>query len=202
MPDDLGKGDAVENADWFPEVIFRGNTVRHNRARGSLFTTPARILVEDNTFEPIAGSAILLAGDANGWYESGACHDVRIRNNVFRDNLTSRFQFTEALISIHPEIPDLAGQKEFYHRNVRIEDNRIETFDVPLVFAISTRGLTFTGNTVDYNDHYPGWNKPPFILPRCDEVTIQNNTVTRDGVPVKWSRMDVKSEFGGSLQVP
>lgn len=144
IPEDIGKGDAVENADWFPEVVFRGNTVRHNRARGSLFTTPEKVLVENNTFEAIAGSAILLAGDANGWYESGGCHDVLIRKNTFTDNLTSRFQFTEALISIYPEVPDLKGQKDFYHRKVRIEDNTIETFDVPLVFAMSTEGLSFT----------------------------------------------------------
>ena len=201
IPDDLAKGDAVENSDWFPEIIFRGNTVRHNRARGSLFTTPYKVRVENNTFESIAGSAILLAGDANGWYESGGCHDVLIRKNVFRDNLTSRFQFTEGLISIYPEIPDLAGQKEFYHRNIRIEENTFETFDVPLIYAISTEGLAFSGNTVNYNNHFPTWNKPPFILRRCDNVTIANNRVTRDGKPVKWTEKDVASERGGTLKV-
>ena len=196
VPDDLGKGDAVENADWFPRVIFRGNTVRHNRARGSLFTTPERVLIEKNTFESIAGSAILLAGDANGWYESGGCHDVLIRNNVFRDNLTSRFQFTEAVISIYPEVPNLKAQKEFYHRNVRIEHNKFETFDVPLVFAISTQGLSFTSNQVTYNSNFPGWNKPSFILRRCKDVVIADNTVLRDGQPVTWTQEDVSRELG------
>ncbi|WP_052572750.1 NPCBM/NEW2 domain-containing protein [Haloferula sp. BvORR071] len=193
-PADLGKGDAVENADLFPQVTFRGNTVRHNRARGSLFTTPEKVIVEGNTFESIAGSAILLAGDANGWYESGGCHDVLIRNNTFRDNLTSRFQFTEALISIYPEVPDLEGQKEFYHRNVRIEGNRFETFDVPLLFAMSTSGLSFTGNEVTYNDHYPAWNKPPFILRHCKNFVQKDNRVTRDGKPVEWTEKDIKSD--------
>lgn len=192
VPDDLGKGDAVENADWFPEVIFRGNTVRHNRARGSLFTTPRRVLVENNRFESIAGSAILLAGDANGWYESGGCQDVLIRKNTFTDNLTSRFQFTEALISIYPEVPDLDGQTDYYHRNVRIEDNVFNTFDVPLVFAISTDGLAFRRNEVTYNKNFPGWNKPPFILRRCANFTQGGNKVTRDGMPVTWSDKDIR----------
>lgn len=186
VPAGLGAGDAVENADWFPEVVFRGNVVRHNRARGTLFTTPRRVLVEDNTFESIAGSAILLAGDANGWYESGGCHDVLIRRNRFIDNLTSRFQFTEAVISIYPEVPDLAGQREFYHRNVRIEGNTFETFDVPVVFAMSTSGLSFTRNTVNYNQRFPSWNKPPFILRRCEAVNVRDNQVTRDGKPFAW----------------
>ena len=194
IPAELGVGDAVENADWFPEVSFRGNTVRHNRARGSLFTTPKKILVENNTFESIAGSAILLAGDANGWYESGACHDVLIRNNSFRDNLTSLFQFTEAVISIYPEVPDLKGQKERYHRQVRIEDNRFDTFDVPLLFAMSTDGLSFARNKVTYNDHYPAWNKPPFILRHCENFVQKDNQVTRDGNALEWTDKDVQSE--------
>ncbi len=195
VPEDLGKGDAVENADWFPSIVFRGNLVHNNRARGSLFTTPKPVLVEDNRFEDIAGSAILLAGDANGWYESGACHDVVIRKNLFKDNLTSRFQFTEGLISFYPEIPDLKGQKEYYHRNVKIEDNTFETFDVPILFGISTQGITFRGNKVTYNDKFPSWKKPPFILNRCDQVEISNNSVTRDGKPVQWTAADVKTDF-------
>ena len=194
VPDGLGKGDAVENADWFPSVIFRGNTVRNNRARGSLFTTPLSVVVEDNKFINSSGSALLLAGDANGWYESGACHDVVIRRNLFRNNLTSRYQFTEALISIYPEIPDLKGQKEYYHRNVRIEDNTFETFDVPLVYAISTDGLSFRGNTVKYNRDYPAWNKPPFILRRCANVKIEGNAVTYPP-PAPWSLDSVKLEL-------
>ncbi|MFD0894178.1 NPCBM/NEW2 domain-containing protein [Luteolibacter ambystomatis] len=195
VPADLGKGDAVENVDWFPAVVFRGNLVHKNRARGSLFTTPKPVLVENNRFEDIAGSAILLAGDANGWYESGACHDVVIRKNIFKDNLTSRFQFTEGLISCYPELPDLKGQTEYYHRNVKIEDNTFETFDVPLLFAISTQGITFRGNKVAYNDKFPSWKKAPFILNRCDQVDISNNTVTRGGKPVKWSATDVKTNL-------
>ena len=39
---------------------FAGNTVRNNRARGALFSTPRRTVVEDN----------------------GACRDVLIRRNT------------------------------------------------------------------------------------------------------------------------
>ena len=193
IPQSLGKGDAVENADWFPSVTFRGNLVRNNRARGSLFTTPKPVLVEKNRFETIAGSAILLAGDANGWYESGACHDVIIRDNVFKNNLTSRFQFTEGVIVSFPEIPDLKGQTEYYHRNVRIENNTFETFDVPLVYAISVDGLTFKGNKVKYNRDYAGWNKEPFVLRRCSGVKIEGNKV-ENAPKGPWSAASVKRE--------
>lgn len=200
VPEGIAPGDAVENANWFPAVVFRGNTVRNNRARGSLFTTPEPVLIEDNTFQNSSGSAILLAGDANGWYESGACRDVIIRNTRFHNNLTSRYQFTEALISIYPEVPDLAGQSEFYHRNIRVEDNTFETFDVPLLFAISTKGLVFRNNKVTYNRDYPAWNKPPFKLRRCADVRIENNRVI-DAPGGLWSADSVSRELTPQSEV-
>lgn len=194
IPENLGKGDAIENADWFPSVVFRGNTVRNNRARGTLFTTPHSVLVEGNTFDKSSGSALLLAGDANGWYESGACADVVIRKNIFRNNLTSRYQFTEAILSFYPEVPDLKGQTGFYHRNVRIEDNTFETFRVPLLYAISTDGILFRGNTVKYNQDYKPWDKPPFTLRHCANVVIKDNTTSP--APAKpWSLTDVALEL-------
>ena len=41
-------------------------------------------IIENNVFES-SGSSILIAGDANGWYESGAVTDVLIRHNTFND---------------------------------------------------------------------------------------------------------------------
>jgi hypothetical protein len=186
VPDSVLVGDALENPEWQPSVVFRGNLVKHNRARGTLFTTNKSVLIENNTFDTIAGSAILLAGDANGWFESGACHDVLIRKNVFRNNLTSRFQFTEALIVAYPEVPDLKSQTKRYHSNVRIEDNDFETFDVPLVYAISTDGVAFTGNRVKYNDAYKAWKKPPFTFKGCENVVIRDNKVTNAPAGQKW----------------
>jgi hypothetical protein len=186
VPDDLVVGDALENSDWQPSVIFRGNTVKNNRARGALFTTNKSVLVEDNEFLDVSGSAILLAGDANGWYESGACHDVVIRKNLFRNNLTSRFQFTEALIVACPEVPDLKSQTKRYHRNVRIEDNVFETFDVPLFYGISVDGISFTGNKVTYNTRNKSWKKPPFIFHGCENVKISGNTVVNAPSGLEW----------------
>ena len=171
IPAGYGVGDAVENADWQCAVTFRDNVVANNRARGVLFTTPRRIVCEGNFFDRVSGSAILLAGDAQGWYESGACEDVVIRRNRFRDCLTSSFQYCDGLVSIHPEVKDLAGQKRRYHRNILIEDNDIETFDVPLLFALSAEDVTWRNNRVKRHSRYQAWNKPPFVLQGCERVT-------------------------------
>lgn len=191
LPAGVKAGDAVENADYYPSVVFKGNTIRNNRARGSLFTTPKKVVVENNLFDHSSGSAILLAGDAQGWYESGRCMDVVIRNNRFLHNLTSRYQFTEGIIAIYPEVKDLANQKEYYHHNVLIEGNEFVTQNVPLVFAISTKDLVFRDNKVTYDDKYRSWNTKPFILRRCADVLIEGNKVNRPAWTIDSCKLEM-----------
>lgn len=171
----------IENLEWTPSVVFSGNTIRNNRARGSLFSTPRVTLVENNLFDHTSGTAILLCGDCNGWFETGACRDVVIRKNRFINSLTNMFQFTNAIISIYPEIPDLKNQKKYFHGGamggVVIEDNVFETFDNPIVYAKSIDGLVFRNNTIRLNNDYPAfhWNKHRFLFERAINVTIENN---------------------------
>ncbi len=174
LPPGIGVGDALENADWHPSVTFRNNTVRHNRARGALFTTPKKVLVEHNDFIWSSGSAILLAGDAQGWYESGRCQDVTIRHNLFDHNLSCLFQFTDAIISICPEVRQPEKQTERYHRNICIEHNRFITHRVPLLSAISADGLVFRNNEVIYDDAAPPLHGgTPYRIRHCGTVELQ-----------------------------
>lgn len=175
LPEGIGEGDSIENADWYPAVNFIGCTVRHNRARGSLFTTPKPVLVKDCKFIASHGSAILLAGDAQGWYESGRCLDVKIINNLFEHNLTARYQFTEGIISIYPMVKQPEVQTERYHRNILIEGNTFITHRVPLIYAISADNLIFRNNTVKYDNRYPGMHgAPPYILQHCGKTDLQH----------------------------
>lgn len=182
LPADIANGKSgIENLEWTPEVYFAGNTIRNNRARGALFSTPKSTLVENNLFDHTSGTAILLCGDCNGWFETGACRDVVIRNNHFVNALTSMFQFTNGIISIYPEIPDLASQTKYFHggdgKGVVIEDNTFETFDAPIVYARSLDGLVFRGNKVVQNNDFAPfhWNKHRFLLEKVVNVTIEDN---------------------------
>ena len=168
LPAGIGVGDAVENADFYPSVDFSHNIVRANRARGTLFTTPQPVVVEGNQFIGSSGSAILLAGDAQGWYESGRCRSVIIRNNLFEHNLICRYQFTEGIISIYPEVKEPAAQQERYHENILIENNTFITHRVPLIYAISADNIIFRNNKVTVDERYaPMHGGKPFILKHC-----------------------------------
>lgn len=152
----------VENLSATPEVIFRRCTVRNNRARGALFSSPRRTVCERNFFDHTSGTAVLLCGDCNGWFESGAVRDLVIRKNRFLNALTNQFQFTNAVISIYPEIPRINIQKGYFHGGKRdailIEDNVFETFDKPLIYAHSVDGITVRRNTVKRNNDFPAYH--------------------------------------------
>ena len=171
-------GFGIENLTWTPEVLFSGNVIRNNRARGSLFSTPRKTIVENNLFDHTSGAAILLCGDCNGWFETGACRHVIIRKNRFVNALTNLFQFTNAVIYIYPEIPDLKGQQQYFHGGpeggIVIEDNEFETFDAPILYAKSVDGLVFRNNTIKLNTEYKPFhpNRNRFWLERVTNVTI------------------------------
>ena len=152
----------AENMTWTPEVYFADNVIRNNRARGALFSSPLRTVCERNFFDHTSGSAIVLCGDCNGWYESGAVRNLVIRNNRFLNALTNLFQFTSAIISIYPEIPEIDKQTACFHggdkQRIVISDNTFETFDIPLLYAKSIKGLRFENNRVIKNQDYPAFH--------------------------------------------
>lgn len=180
LPEELNDQEAfgIENLTWTPEVYFAHNTIRNNRARGSLFSTPRKTVVEHNLFDHSSGTAILLCGDCNGWYETGACREVIIRHNRFVNALTNMFQFTNAVISIYPEIPDLAHQVKYFHGGkpgaIQITDNEFETFDLPILYAKSVDGLVFKRNRIHTNTDYKPfhWNQNRFLLEKVNRVEI------------------------------
>lgn len=174
IPERYQVGDAIENASYHPSVAFRRNKVGNNRARGILLTTPKKVVVEDNLFDHVSGTAILMPGDAQGWYESGACRDVTIRGNKFINCLTSRYQFCDGVIALYPMVREPQNQHARYHRNITIEDNKFESFDVPLLFAISCENLVWKDNDIKPNSDYHSWGRGRFVTNYCENVKIED----------------------------
>jgi hypothetical protein len=181
VPAAMGEGDALENLTWAPDVVIRDNEFLSNRARGVLVSTPGRVVIERNHFES-SGSAVLIAGDANMWYESGAVRDVLVRGNVFGPAcLSSPYQFGEGIVSVFPEIP--APDPAFpFHRNIRIEENEFHPSDFPVLYAKSVDGLSFTGNRIVRSRHHEPSHprKATLTFELCRRVRVDGNRFEGD----------------------
>ena len=181
LPAELMPGDALENLNNTPCVSITNSYFGSCRARGILVSTPKPVIIENNVFES-SGCAILIPGDANYWFESGACKDVLIRRNHFTDGcLTSMYQFCEGIISICPEIPKPAKDKPF-HQNIRIAENTFHTFQAPVLYAFSVNGLEFTSNTIIRSQAYAPWHprRAMAAVKACSGVHIAGNRFVGD----------------------
>lgn len=178
-----GDGYAIENISATPEFICKGNHFGSCRARGVLVTTPKKVVIEDNVFLS-SGSAILISGDANGWYESGACHDVLIKNNTFTDKtLSSMYEFTEGVISICPVIPK-PNLKLPFHKNITVKGNKFYSPDTTVLYCFSCEGLKFEDNTIiKSNTREPVTNRALLSFSYSSNVQISHNeTVGEFGI--------------------
>ncbi|RUA10267.1 MAG: alpha-1,3-galactosidase B [Flavobacteriia bacterium] len=205
LPENISADFSLENLTCIPNVTITHCFVGSNRARGYLISTPGKVLIENNIFET-SGSAILIAGDANYWYESGAVKDVTIRNNEFRYPCnSSAYQFCNAIISIYPEIPE-ADPEQAYHRNITIENNNFNPFDYPVLYARSVDGLKFINNTLTRSKKEKPWRnvKYNFFLDACKNVEISGNKIGNDVLGKNILLKDMRPEelhLNDALQV-
>lgn len=195
LPKAIQIGDALENLSNTPSVICKNNYFGSCRARGMLISTPKPVLIADNVFES-AGSAILIPGDANYWYESGACQDVTIKGNHFSDCcMTSIYQFCEGVISICPEIP-LPDRESPFHRQIRIIENTFQVFDYSVLYALSVQGLEFSHNRIIRSNVYESFfrRKHMINLEYCKKVKIEDNIIVGDvlGQDIGIGEMEVE----------
>lgn len=196
LPVKIDSLDCLENATRTPKVVIRHNWFQRTTTRGLLVTTRRKVLIENNTWFKTGMSAILIADDANNWFESGMVRDVTIRDNKF-------VNCGLPVINIAPENQVSVPGKAVHH-NIRITGNTFERENAPVVAARSVDGLLFENNKIR---HYgPDQNRAPvhlLSLEDCSSVVITGNTVPKGLVPsVQVSKMkgskgsgDIKSDW-------
>lgn len=167
--------DCLENITHTPEVEIRGNYFTRTNTRGTLCTTPRRVIIENNTYVKTGMPAILIESDSQFWFESGPVSDMTIRNNTFIDCCHSGGP-GDAVIAFNPS-NDIVNDKTPVHRNVRIENNVFKTFDAPILYAKSVGGLTFKNNQVEATQTISrrSSNRHAVYLNGCSNVVVRNN---------------------------
>lgn len=198
IPDELELNhDCVENLSCTPEVEIRNCYFTRTSTRGTLMTTPRKVVIANNTYYKTGMSAILIEGDAEGWYESGPVKDVLIQNNTFIGCAYSGGP-GNAVIALHPS-NTIVDVERPVHRNVRIIDNTFHTFGNPVLYAKSTEGLIFKGNDVVCNPSGDSLQKTLFILNGCKGVVIRGNKLENAcGENIEFRQMKrrfIKTDF-------
>jgi hypothetical protein len=152
--------DVVDNVTWYPNVTIRDCITELTSCRGFLITTRGKVVIENNTFIRTHMAAILVEGDAEGWFESGPIRDMTIRGNRFIEC----GQNGSPALWINPH-NSRAEPGQPVHENIRIEDN---LFDQCGISARSVKGLTIV------NNRSPD-GKVPITLKACTDVICENN---------------------------
>jgi hypothetical protein len=173
LPNNIEANDTIENKTWNAELIIRNCNFKANRARGPLISTPCKALVENNVFN-IPGCGILIEGDSNYWFESGAVEDVTIRNNTFLECTFGNWG--KAVIQVTPGVKE-PEKAECYHKNIKIENNRFILFDSNLLYAHSVDGISLKNNVIKKANTY---KKHDFMrhvieLKACKNIDISCN---------------------------
>ena len=183
LPTEIAPNHAVFNHRWNPEVSITNCTARGNRARGFLLNSSGKMRVQNNTFHT-PGAAILIAGDANYWFESGPVNDVTIADNLF-DNCNFGL-WGRAAIDIDPEIEPHRRARTVYHRNIRIENNTFRAFDPRLLRAHGVAGLVMKNNRLETTNDYPATakNEEFFAVEGCPDADLESPIVASNGTAV------------------
>jgi hypothetical protein len=163
VPEGFRENDVLENVSWTPAVEIRGCKVRHIPTRGFLVSTRRPVLIESNQFFATRMSAILMAADAQKWFESGGVRDVTIRANTF-------VRCGEPVISLSPEN---SVANSAVHENVTVRDNRFLLRGTTSVGAKSTKGLRVIGNTLEMERVVDP--RSTIVTKDCEDVLVEGN---------------------------
>ncbi len=160
-------GMALENGSRIPdEIVIEHCVMRNNRARGLLLTQSGKTVVRKNVFQ-VPGAAILVSGDCQDWFESGAAGEILVEENLF-DCCSYIPNWGKAPIQVEPSARRTV-EGEYYHQSLTIRRNTFRCFDERLIWAYNLNRLVFQENSIERTDQYPPIAGERFFLSHVGE---------------------------------
>lgn len=169
VPGDIQINDVIENISWIPDFNISNSTIIHIPTRGILCTTRGKVVIENNFFFKTQMSGILIADDANNWFESGYVRNVTIRNNKF-------VECGEPVINIKPENSEISD-KIPVHKNITISNNEFKLKDKLLLYAKSTENIQASNNYIEINQNIKIDEMMKFE--NCIDINLTDNSVKK-----------------------
>ena len=178
--DVLRPNSVADNLTWQADLHMQNTIVRRNRARSMLISTGGDALIENNHFMSCTFTSILFEGDGTFWHESGPVRNVVIRNNLFEDfGLASG---NAPVMQCSPRVKYDGEPTDYYHKNIRFENNTCKVFGRTLVRMHSVENFVFSGNHILKSDNYPSapGNGPVFSITSSNDIRIEKNVYEWD----------------------
>lgn len=194
--------------------VVRNNRIENHRARGILVKA-SNGLIENNVIDGSSMAGIVLCPEPDYWLEADFSKDVVIRANTVRNtgyaarhaNNLQAGAIAVVAVGAEPGKPWPAGG----HRNVRIEDNRIERAVGANLVVTSASDVIIRGNRFVEPHHAPGGTGKVFgitggeliWISDSSSVTVADNTVTgagphqTDRIKLTESAQDVQGAADG-----
>ncbi len=144
-------GNVLENITNNCDLIFDGNRVFQNRARGLLIGTKGRVEIKNNYFHT-SGASILFESDGEYWFESGGTLDVRIYGNTFDACCTGPAHWGSSVIETVRRKEIIDGM--YYHKFISVTDNKFIGNTAPVLYADNVSELVFKCNQSDREWEY------------------------------------------------
>ena len=167
IPMNIAPNDVIENITWMPDVRIANTKITKIPTRGILVTTRGKVIIENNEIIKTNMSGILIADDANSWFESGYVRNVSIKNNKF-------IFCGEPVVNIYPENSS-SSNKAPVHKNIIITNNQFNLKNNLALFAKSTNNIKFTNNLIISLKKHRIENY--LKLKNCNNVKIKNNLI-------------------------
>ena len=171
-----GEALALENTAHTADLFCADNLFGSGRMRGMQVNTSGRVRITGNLFSS-GGAAILVMGDAVNRFESGACRDLEISDNIFTEScLTARYPFCDAVINLRPNLQTPVAEKP-YHQRVCIRKNTFHTASTPVLNAFSVGDLRFAENRILHSASAERWHwrTDCIRLSHCPGAVIDGN---------------------------
>lgn len=178
VPEAAAEGDVVANLAYLPSVHISNSTVTRNRARAFLIQT-RDVVIEHCRMNRISLPAIIVAPDIQFWYEVGPAQNVVIRNNVIQK--CAFIEDAANMGAIVVKASHDAGYADYpagVHRDIVMENNRIEETANSAIFVSATSGLRVANNHIrnygTVKNHQPSGEHAVFFV-NCTAVEEENN---------------------------
>ncbi len=158
----------IENLSTNPDLFYAGNYLAKISTRGVLVSTRGKVNILDNTFKNLGMSGVLIADDANSWFESGPVRNITITGNKF-------LECGNAGVRVKPETKEFAGP---VHKDILIKENSFVVNGKN--FAVDMTGVDRV--FITENDFSGSPEGPIMKFWRCSDTHITDNEFEKNYV--------------------